>query len=280
MSAGSADGNFPGLGLARTWRRHPVRLAGVTSDEHRQARAVSFGAVADAYERGRPPYPPEAIDWLLPAGAARVLDLGAGTGKLTRQVSDRGLDVTAVEPSEGMREQLRRVVPGVRALAGSAERIPLPGRSVDAVLVAQAWHWVDPVVAVPEVARVLRPGGLLGLLWNIRDERAGWVAELGAALRRSDGPQSASNTVSSAPPVGPPFSPVERHDVEWVHHISPDALIDMVASRSYVITLPTAGRAALLGEVRRLTQTHPALAGADDIALPYVTRCWRARLPA
>jgi len=171
------------------------------------------------------------------------------------------------------------VVPGVRALAGSAERIPLPGRSVDAVLVAQAWHWVDPVVAVPEVARVLQPGGLLGLLWNIRDERADWVAELGAALRRSDGPQSASNTVSSAPLVGPPFGPVERHDVEWVHHISPDALIDMVASRSYVITLPSADRAALLSEVRRLIQTYPALAGADEIALPYVTRCWRAKLP-
>ena len=252
----------------------------MTSDERQQARAVSFGAVADAYERGRPPYPPEAIDWLLPAGAARVLDLGAGTGKLTRQLAGRGLDVTAVEPSEGMREQLRRVVPGVRALAGTAERIPLPGRSVDAVLVAQAWHWVDPVVAVPEVARVLRPGGLLGLLWNIRDERADWVAKLGAALRRSDGPQSASNTVSSAPLVGPPFGPVERHDVEWVHHIPPDALIDMVASRSYVITLPTADRAALLSEVRRLIQTHPALAGADEIALPYLTRCWRAPLPA
>jgi SAM-dependent methyltransferase len=252
----------------------------VTSDEHRQPRAVSFGAVADAYERGRPPYPAEAIDWLLPAGAAHVLDLGAGTGKLTRQLAGRGLDVTAVEPSEGMREQLRRVVPGVRALAGSAERIPLPGHSVDAVLVAQAWHWVDPVVAVPEVARVLQPGGLLGLLWNIRDERADWVAELGAALRRSDGPQSASNTVSSAPLVGPPLGPVERHDVEWVHHISPDALIDMVASRSYVITLPGADRAALLSEVRLLIQAHPALAGADEIALPYVTRCWRARLPA
>jgi hypothetical protein len=105
------------------------------------------------------------------------------------------------------------------------------------------------------------------------------VAELGAALRRSDGPQSASNTVSSAPLVGPPFGPVERHDVEWVHHISPDALIDMVASRSYVITLPSADRAALLSEVRRLIQTHPALAGADEIALPYVTRCWRAKLP-
>jgi len=252
----------------------------VATDERRQAQAASFGAVAGAYERGRPPYPATAVDWLIPAGAAQVLDLGAGTGKLTRQLAGRGLDVTAVEPSEGMRAQLRRAVPGVRALAGTAERIPLPDRSADAVLVAQAWHWVDPAAAVPEMARVLRPGGLLGLLWNIRDERAGWVAELGTALRRSDGPRSGTDAVSAAPLVGPPFGPAERHDIEWVHHVSPEALIDMVTSRSYVITLPAAGREALLSEVRRLLRTHPALAGAGEIALPYVTRCWRATLPA
>src|SRR5215471_6109263 len=97
----------------------------VTTDETRRAQAASFGAAAGEYERGRPPYPPEAIDWLLPAGAVQVLDLGAGTGKLTRQLTGRGLDVTAVEPSDGMREQLVRAVPGARALAGTAERIPL-----------------------------------------------------------------------------------------------------------------------------------------------------------
>ena len=149
----------------------------MTSDEHRQARAVSFGAVADAYERGRPPYPPEAIDWLLPAGAARVLDLGAGTGKLTRQLAGRGLDVTAVEPSEGMREQLRRVVPGVSTLAGSAERIPLPGRSVDSVLVCSGigvwtWRWIS--------ARA-RSGVTTRRWWNdccagVQGQRSGLVA--------------------------------------------------------------------------------------------------------
>jgi SAM-dependent methyltransferase len=251
----------------------------VTADEHRRAQAASFGAAAGAYERGRPPYPPEAIDWLLPAGAVRVLDLGAGTGKLTRQLAGRGLDVTAVEPSEGMREQLRRAVPGVRALAGSGERIPLPDRSVDAVLVAQAWHWVDPARAVPEVARVLRPGGRLGLVWNVRDERADWVAGLGAILRRSDGAR-VSTTASAAPQVGPPFGPLERRDFEWVHHLSPGALADLVVSRSYVITMPAADREKLLNELRQLTRTHPALAGAGEIAMPYVTRCWRTRLPA
>ena len=253
---------------------------GVTTDERWQARAASFGAVAGAYERGRPPYPAAAVDWLIPPGAAQVLDLGAGTGKLTRQLAGRGLDVTAVEPSEGMREQLRRAVPGVPVREGTAERIPLPGGSVDAVLVAQAWHWVDPARAVPEVARVLRPGGQLGLLWNIRDERADWVAGLGAILRRSDGTHAVSSTVSAAPTVGPPFGPLERRDVGWVHHLSPDALVDMVSSRSYVSTLPAADHEKLLNELRHLMRTHPSLAGAGEIALPYVTRCWRARLPA
>ena len=252
----------------------------VTTDERWQAQAASFGAVADAYERGRPPYPAEAVDWLIPAGAAHVLDLGAGTGKLTRQLTGRGLDVTAVEPSEGMREKLRQAVPGIRALEGTGERIPLPDRSVDAVLVAQAWHWVDPVRAVPEVARVLRPGGQLGLLWNIRDERADWVSGLGAILRQSDGAHAVSSNVSAAPRVGPPFGPLERRDVGWVHHLSPDALVDMVSSRSYVSTMPAADHEKLLNDLRHLMRTHPSLAGAGEIALPYVTRCWRTRLPA
>ena len=251
----------------------------VTTDERWQARATSFGTVADAYERGRPPYPPEAVGWLIPADAAHVLDLGAGTGKLTRQLTGCGLDVTAVEPSEGMREKLRQAVPGVRALAGTAERIPLPDNSVDAVLVAQAWHWVDPVRAVPEVARVLGPGGQLGLLWNIRDERADWVAGLGAILRQSDGAHAVSSNVSAAPRVGPPFGQLERRDVGWVHRLSPDALVDMVSSRSYVSTMPPADRETLLNDLRHLMRTHPSLAGTGEIALPYVTRCWRTRLP-
>lgn len=252
----------------------------MTLDARQQAQAASFGAAAGAYERGRPPYPPEAIDWLLPAAARQVLDLGAGTGKLTRQLCGRGLAVTAVEPSAGMREQLRQAVPGAAVQAGTAEQIPLAGQSVDAVLVAQAWHWVDPLRAVREVARVLRPGGRLGLLWNIRDEREDWVARLGAIMRRAEGRQPGSTTVSSNPQVGPPFGSLQRLDVEWVHRPSPAALVDMVASRSYIITMPDAGRAAVLDGVRDLLRTHPALAGADEVGLPYITRCSRTDLPA
>jgi SAM-dependent methyltransferase len=146
-------------------------------------QAASFGAAADAYERGRPPYPPEAVAWLVPDAARTVVDLGAGTGKLTRVLRTPGRELVAVEPSAGMHEQFARVLPGVRVLAGTAEAIPLPDASADTVVCAQAWHWVDPGRAVPEAARVLRPGGRLALAWNSRDESVPWVAELGRILR-------------------------------------------------------------------------------------------------
>jgi SAM-dependent methyltransferase len=247
----------------------------VAVDEWHRVQANSFGAVADVYERGRPSYPAEAIDWLVPAHAARVADVGAGTGKLTRQLRDRGLDVIAVEPSAGMREQLQRAVPGVPVLGGTAEQIPLAGGSVDLVLVAQAWHWVDPARAVPEAARVLAPGGRLGLLWNRRVEDEPWVGELSTIIGSRGTPGSSRHF----PEIGAPFGPVERRSVAWVHRLTRAEMIDWVASRSYVITLPDARRHAVLGQVRELLVTHPALAGRDDIVLNMVTRCSRTDLP-
>jgi SAM-dependent methyltransferase len=238
-------------------------------------QANSFGAAAAEYERGRPEYPAAALDWLLPAGARTVLDLGAGTGKFTRGLLSRGLEVIAVEPSDGMRAELARALPEVEALAGSAEAIPLPDGAVDAVLVAQAWHWVDLPRAVPEVARVLAPGGQLGLVWNRRDERSGWTAAFGALLAGGD---SSSEHVSPDPKVGPPFEVLERAAFTWADELTPLQLIDLAASRSYVITQPPAERAALLHRIQTLIDTDPELAGRERFELPYTAYCFRTHL--
>ena len=235
-------------------------------------RSLSFGEEAAAYERGRPSYPPEAIDWLLPPGAHDVLDLGAGTGKLTVRLVERGLNVVAVDPIPEMLEVLTSSLPDTPALLGTAEDIPLPDNSVDCVLVAQAWHWFDPQRATREIARVLRPGGRLGLVWNTRDERSGWVKDLGAIIGREHDPLS--DQVNLAAPFGPP----ERKQVEWTSYLTPQALIDLVASRSYCITSPAAVRTRTLEQVRELLDSHPALANSAGLALPYITVGLRATL--
>jgi len=240
--------------------------------ESQRDRSLSFGSEAAAYERGRPSYPPEAIDWLLPPGARDVLDLGAGTGKLTTRLVERGLDVVAVDPIAEMLELLSSALPDTPALLGTAEQIPLPDNSMDAVLVAQAWHWFDLDRAVAEVARVLRPGGRLGLVWNTRDERLGWVKDLGRIIGHENDP---FNEEVSLPA---PFTDVARHHIEWTNYLTPQALIDLVASRSYCITSPADVRTRTLHQVRELLATHPALANSSGLALPYITVCIRATL--
>jgi ubiquinone/menaquinone biosynthesis C-methylase UbiE len=234
-------------------------------------QGLSFDAAADVYERARPSYPPAAVEWLVPQTARRVLDLGAGTGKLTRQLVAGGLEVVAVEPLPAMRALGEQAAPGATFLEGTAEQIPLPDDSVDAVVVAQAWHWVDPDRAVPEVARVLRPGGRLGLVWNDRDERVDWVRQLGAIMHRDAEPPDLDQ-----PRVGPPFTDVERHEVEWQHLVSVTELLEMVTSRSYYITATTQRQAETLTEVRKLLAAHPDTSGRELVELPYVTRCYRA----
>jgi SAM-dependent methyltransferase len=238
----------------------------------RHDRSLSFGAEAAAYERGRPSYPPEAIDWLLPPGTRNVLDLGAGTGKLTTRLVERGLDVVAVDPLAEMLELLQSSLPNTPALLGTAEDIPLEDNSVDAVLVAQAWNWVDPEQAIPEVTRVLRPGGRLGLVWNTRDERLGWVKDLGRIIGHEYDPTNDAVTLPA------PFTDIERHQVEWTNYLTPQALIDLVSSRSYCITSPAKVRTRTLEKVRELLATHPALAQSTGLALPYITVCIRATL--
>jgi SAM-dependent methyltransferase len=243
-----------------------------------ERQRTSFGDAAALYERVRPGYPQGAVDWLLPAGARRVIDLAAGTGKLTRLLVERGLDVVAVEPSAGMRAEFTRALPGVPVLDGAAEALPLDDGSVDAVLVAQAWHWVDAERASREIARVLVPGGMLGLVWNLRDPSTAWVTELeriiaepGVGHGRDDLP---------APEVGPPFGPLESTLVPWSTRLTPDAVVDLVASRSWAITMPWRRREAMFGDIRHLLATHPDTAGHDLVDLPYIARCYRTSSPA
>ena len=237
-----------------------------------QRQRSSFGSAAQAYERGRPTYPEAAVEWLLPVGARRVLDLGAGTGKLTRLLVARGLDVVAVEPSDGMRGEFGRVLPGVPVLDGSAESIPLDEGAVDAVLVGQAWHWVDVPAASAEVARVLAPGGVLGLVL----EPARPARRLGRRARAAHRPAHRVRRHRHVRPRRRPaagsrswsaFGPLERTEISWVSRRTPAEVLDMVASRSYVITLPDARREALLGDVEpaSLLERHPEIAGGRDI---------------
>jgi SAM-dependent methyltransferase len=167
-------------------------------------RSRAFGPVAAAYERGRPGYPDEAVRWAVGRNSGTVLDLGAGTGKLTRTLAALGYDTIAVEPDDAMRAVIRETSPSTRALSGWAELIPLPAASVDAVVVAQAWHWFDHARAAAEVARVVRPGGHVALLYNIRDERIPWVARFAGATgerfgarRGSERSRTASSTTSN-----------------------------------------------------------------------------------
>jgi SAM-dependent methyltransferase len=280
MEAGRAE-IIAGLrrGPAASWEEIGAACGmtrqGATRRWSRLLHASSFGAAAGQYQRGRPEYPGSAVEWLVPRRAKRVLDLGAGTGKLTRSLVEAGLKVTAVEPSRGMREQLAATVPGAVVAAGTAERIPLADASVDAVVVAHAWHWFDPALAVPEIARVLAPGGTLSLVWNMRDEAEPWVATLGAIMHRHS-----RQAIDASPEVGAPFGPPERMEVRWRQPVTRQDILDLVASRSYVITLTEQERSELLGEVAELLSGHPALSGRDEVEMPYVTCCTRVRLVA
>jgi len=245
----------------------------VDPDRHAE-HAAAFTQNADEYAAVRPGYPDAAVDLLVPPDAHDVLDLAAGTGKLTAALVARGLHVVAVEPADGMRRELVARLPQVEVHDGTAESGPLPDASVDAVTVAQAWHWFDEPAAAAEVARVLRPGGTLGIVWNDRDEDVPWVGAYGALLHEAAGPQLARGT---HPTPGPAFTDVLRTDVRWDHVLTPEDLVRLAGTRSYALILPADERAALLDRVRELVTTHPDLAGRASVPVPYVTRVYTAR---
>src|SRR5690606_36381503 len=179
--------------------------------------ASSFDAVAGLYAQARPSYPRTVLGWVLADDPRVVVDVGAGTGLFTRLISAPGRTVIAVEPSRPMLDELSRTLPGVVALEAPAEAMPLPDASADAVVCAQAWHWVDPPAASAEAARVLRPGGSLTLLWNLRDERVPWVRALGEAMR-ADGDHYRGDVAD--PRMGPEFGDPERFVHEWAREVT------------------------------------------------------------
>jgi ubiquinone/menaquinone biosynthesis C-methylase UbiE len=234
--------------------------------------AHSFGGVAEAYERGRPTYPAEAARWLLGDQPLTVLELGAGTGKLTRVLVELGHDVHATDPDTDMLAVLETRLPAVRTAVASAEEIPLPDQSVDAVIAAQAFHWFDLDRALPEIARVLRPEGVICLLWNQRDEKIPWVRRLGALI----GTQEQLRDPAEALIFSELFGFVEDHQFSHWQTIDRKTIQDLVLSRSNVAVLDEEGRRAKLAEVVAFYDEYGR--GMDGMQLPYVTRCFRAQV--
>lgn len=242
-------------------------------------KSTSFGQAASAYESGRPEYPAEAVAWMLapvrePGRALRVADVGAGTGKLTRVVVELGADVVAIDPDAAMLASLRENVVGVPTFAGTAESLPLPDAGLDAVVMGQAWHWVDPDAGSREVARTLRVGGVLGLIWNIRDEREDWVR----SLTRVIGTSNAERLIADGGPrITEPLVDLEHRIWSWSRRISLAQLRDLVFSRSDFITASPEERARIDAEVDGVVASIPGLADGGAVELPYVTHAFRAR---
>jgi SAM-dependent methyltransferase len=242
--------------------------------------SMSFGSAAGSYESGRPDYPIQSVDWMLQPvvggeRSIRVADVGAGTGKLTRAAVELGAEVVAIDPDPKMLAVLREHVHGVPTFVGSAERLPLPDASVDVVLLGQAWHWVDPARASAEVGRVLRSGGVLGLVWNIRDESVPWVARLTGIMHGSSAEQLLG---AGDPPLSAPFGETETAEWRWTRPMNRETLLAMARSRSYVITASDEDRAAIEAGLMTLFDEIGAV-GDRVVDLPYVTRAYRAVRP-
>jgi SAM-dependent methyltransferase len=239
------------------------------------ARARSFGAHAADYAQHRPSYPADGIRWALAAAdrpVRSVLDLAAGTGKLTAGLLPLGLTVTAVEPDDEMRTFLSRQFPQVTALPGTAEEIPLPAASVDAVVVGQAFHWFDRDRALDEIARVLRPGGAVGALWNGEDTSVEWVA----ALMNETG-TSVTGVVREHlwVPSHARFAPFEETMVPNTHRRTIDSLAETFGTHSRMLVIPLAEREVVMDRIRAFLRSRPEIPDGE-FDMPLVTRVVRA----
>ena len=255
-------------------------------------KATAFGSVADSYDRVRPGPSAAALDWLVPAGCEVAVDLAAGTGLFTRALIGLAARVVAVEPDARMREVLERRSPDLDVRAGWGEAIPLPDASADAVFVSTAWHWLDLPRAVPEIARVLRPGGRLGVIWTSRDREEDWVAELdllrlaGAAvgnppLDDDDEPRTLAAVRDQLErhhsvllPAGSAFGPGETVSFRFTRTMPVDDVLAWLATNSAFITAAADDREAGLARCRDVLLRRAA--AGQIIEMPLRSWCWRA----
>jgi SAM-dependent methyltransferase len=246
---------------------------------------MSFGTVADDYDRFRPPPPDEAIDWLVPAGCRVAVDLAAGTGLLSRALARVVPQVVAVEPDDRMAAVLRaraaNAAPGrIRVARGRGEAIPLPDAAADGVFISSAWHWMDPERAAAEIARVLRDGGRFGLIWTGRDRETPWIRELDTLVRDPAGPgdpgprgQAGGRRREIAVP-GELFAGHATASFTFTRAMTTDDIVGMLGTYSRVITASPRERAAGLDRARAvLEQRFP---GGGEIEVPMRSFCWRA----
>jgi SAM-dependent methyltransferase len=238
--------------------------------------AASFGSAAAGYDASRPTYPAGSVDWLV-GDALRIADVGAGTGLLTRMLVGDGRDVIAVDPDRQMLARLGETLPHVEALVGTGEHLPLPDGALDALTFGQSWHWVDPGAASAEAARVLRPGGRLGLIWNIRDHDVPWVRAMTDLMHGSVAEQTIRD---GGPRIAAPFVDVTHRIERWVQPMTPDRIVALAASRSHVITAAPDERQRILDAVRELVATNSDTAGRASIDVPYTTHAYLAVRPA
>lgn len=239
--------------------------------------SLSYFKSADAFATGRPGYPAEANDWLIKDLKLKhhsvVLDLGAGTGKFTPRLLDIGAQVIAVEPDQTLRERFHARYPEIQLLDATAEDIPLKSGSVDAVVCAHSFHWFANAQAMAEIHRVLKPGGRLGMIWNLRDTSVDWVAQVAAVVNSvaADNPRYYSGEWRKVFPYSG-FSPLNERHLRHGHTGLPeDVIINRVKSISFVANLPAEQQDRVFAEIREIVARHPELAGQESITVPYDT---------
>lgn len=245
--------------------------------------ARGFRHGVDVYSRGRPDFPPQALEWLqddleLRAGTTAI-EIGAGTGKFTRLLATTGASVIAVEPVTAMLDRLVSELPTIMALRGEARSLPIASGTCDAVLCAQSFHWFATPAALTEIRRVLRPGGVLGLIWNVRDQSVDWVAKLDEIMApfEGDAPRYYYGEWRRVFP-SPRFGPLHEKSFTYSHAGAPEqVIVDRIASVSFIAALDAPARKRVLDQVRALIAATPALAGRETVEHPYITRVYWCR---